>query len=134
MLHNKYFSPILLSSLLSCTILYILPIELYITTNSLSQISYCELATNENKYKKNKFFIKFYFRFTLNNIDLNRDFPDYLGVQLSSSIRALETRAIMSWLHQVPFVLSANFHGGAFIINIPYDRYCKNLIYSNIKK
>ncbi|CAF1151172.1 unnamed protein product [Rotaria sordida] len=62
-------------------------------------------------------------RFTLNNIDLNRDFPDYLGIQLSLSNRALETRAIMSWLHDIPFVLSANFHGGAFIINIPYDRY-----------
>jgi hypothetical protein len=43
-----------------------------------------------------------------------------------SVIRALETTAIMSWLQNIPFVLSANYHGGAFIINIPYDRYCKN--------
>jgi hypothetical protein len=68
---------------------------------------------------------KFYFRFTLNNIDLNRNFPDYLGAKLPSSIRAAETSAVMSWLQKIPFVLSANYHGGAFVINIPFDRYCK---------
>lgn len=63
----------------------------------------------------------------MNNIDLNRNFPDYLGARLPSSIRAVETRAIMSWLQSTPFVLSASYHGGAFIINIPYDRYCKKI-------
>ncbi|CAF3814095.1 unnamed protein product [Rotaria sp. Silwood1] len=62
-------------------------------------------------------------RYTLNNIDLNRNFPDYYGATLSSSIRAQETSAIMSWLANVSFVLSANFHGGAFVINTPLDRY-----------
>jgi hypothetical protein len=81
----------------------------------------------EGKHKKFDIFKhKFYFRYTLNNIDLNRNFPDYLGAKLPSSIRALETSAIMSWIHNIPFVLSANYHGGAFIISIPYDRYCKN--------
>ncbi|UJR25919.1 hypothetical protein I4U23_007267 [Adineta vaga] len=61
--------------------------------------------------------------FTLNGIDLNRNFPDYLGTPLSSPIRAFETSAVMSWMDLVPFVLSANYHGGAFIINTPYDRY-----------
>jgi len=62
-------------------------------------------------------------RFTLNDIDLNRNFPDYLGASLPSQTRALETNAVISWIHSVPFVLSANYHSGAFIINIPYDRY-----------
>ncbi|CAF4706666.1 unnamed protein product [Rotaria socialis] len=74
-------------------------------------------------------------RNTLNNIDLNRNFPDYLGVPFPSSNRAVETSAIMAWLHAVPFVLSANYHGGAFMINVPYDRYCINILFyhSNVK-
>ncbi len=79
----------------------------------------------EGSRKKRTIWNLFYFRFTLNNIDLNRNFPDYLGAQLSSSIRASETNAIISWLRSIPFVLSANYHGGAFVINTPYDRYCK---------
>lgn len=64
-------------------------------------------------------------RFTSTNIDLNRNFPDYFEINPSSSGRAPETLAIMDWLSKIHFVLSANYHGGAFIINIPYDRYCK---------
>ncbi|CAF4188623.1 unnamed protein product, partial [Rotaria sp. Silwood2] len=62
-------------------------------------------------------------RYTLNNIDLNRNFPDYYGAAVQSSIRAQETSAIMSWLANVSFVLSANFHGGSFVVNTPLDRY-----------
>ncbi|UJR22964.1 hypothetical protein I4U23_025991 [Adineta vaga] len=62
-------------------------------------------------------------RYTMNNIDLNRNFPDYYGSALSSSIQAQETSAVISWLTNVSFVLSANYHGGAFVINTPYDRY-----------
>src|SRR5437764_1671 len=76
----------------------------------------------------NIFKYRFNLRYTLNNIDLNRNFPDYLDAKLPSSIRALETNAIISWIHHIPFVLSANYHSGAFIINIPYDRYCKKKI------
>ena len=65
------------------------------------------------------------FRFTSGNIDLNRNFPDYYGATLPYRTRAQETSAVMSWLANTPFVLSANYHGGAFVINIPLDRYCK---------
>ena len=67
-------------------------------------------------------------RLASNGIDLNRNFPDYLGAALPSSVRAPETSAIMTWIHTVPFVLSANYHGGAFIINVPFDRYCNTVL------
>jgi carboxypeptidase D len=66
-----------------------------------------------------------FLRYTANWIDLNRNFPDYLGATLESFVRANETRAVMTWLESIPFVLSANFHGGAFTVNVPYDRYCE---------
>lgn len=66
-----------------------------------------------------------YFRYTADNIDLNRNFPDYYGAALDYRTRAQETSVVMSWIANTPFVLSANYHGGAFVINTPLDRYCK---------
>ena len=64
-------------------------------------------------------------RFAADGTDLNRNFPDQLGFALESPTQAKETTAVISWLASVPFVLSANYHGGAFVVNTPLDRYCK---------
>lgn len=58
-----------------------------------------------------------------NYVDLNRDFPDFTtnDNQDTTTNRQPETQAIMNWQNQHFFKLSANFHGGAEVVNYPWD-------------
>nr|XP_043876188.1 carboxypeptidase Z-like isoform X1 [Solea senegalensis] len=74
------------------------------------------------------------------NIDLNRNFPDLTSLVYSRRKQrtfrtdhfpipdyywfgkvAPETYAVMKWIRSIPFVLSANFHGGDLVVSYPYD-------------
>ncbi|AWO97621.1 putative carboxypeptidase Z [Scophthalmus maximus] len=74
------------------------------------------------------------------NIDLNRNFPDLTSIVYSRRRQrsfgtdhvpipdyywfgkvAPETYAVMKWIRSIPFVLSANFHGGELVVSYPYD-------------
>lgn len=56
-------------------------------------------------------------------VDLNRDFPDFSTSdnQDKTGNRAPETQAVMKWQGEHKFKLSANFHGGAEVVNYPWD-------------
>jgi hypothetical protein len=55
-------------------------------------------------------------------VDLNRDFPEATENEPNTPTgRALETQAVMAWEGQHHFQLSANFHGGAQVVNYPWD-------------
>lgn len=59
-------------------------------------------------------------RSNANNVDLNRNFPDQFFKSVTGPPQ-LETLAVMKWIDEVPFVLSANLHGGSLVANYPFD-------------
>jgi hypothetical protein len=60
-------------------------------------------------------------RFNAHHIDLNRNFPDYF--EGNAEEVEVETSAVMKWLDEHQFVISAGLHGGALVANYPYDNY-----------
>lgn len=55
-------------------------------------------------------------------VDLNRNFPDRIvDPNNTTSGREPETRAMMLFSADHSFVLAANFHTGALVVNYPYD-------------
>lgn len=57
-----------------------------------------------------------------NGVNLNRDFPDRIDDPVNTPDgREAETRAMMSFVRHHNFTLSANFHGGAQVVNYPWD-------------
>ena len=55
-----------------------------------------------------------------NNVDMNRNYPYMPGVSGSANVQP-ETQAIINWVEDKHFVMSANFHGGAELTNFPWD-------------
>ena len=61
-------------------------------------------------------------RFNLNNIDLNRNFPDPVaGDHPDGMPWQAETMAMMNFMKQQGIVLSANLHDGSELVNYPWD-------------
>jgi len=58
-------------------------------------------------------------RYNARGFDLNRNFPDYF--KQNTKTPQPETEAVKRWIHQIPFVLSANLHGGALVASYPFD-------------
>ena len=71
-------------------------------------------------------------RSNANNIDLNRNFPDWFDTKSHDDVQP-ETKAVIDWMSSNKFVLSANIQGGTLAASYPWDsgplEICK-LIYS----
>lgn len=60
-------------------------------------------------------------RYNANGYDLNRNFPD----PNTNSVRQKETLEMMNFMKEHNFVLSANYHSGAEVVNYPWDRWSR---------
>lgn len=60
-------------------------------------------------------------RYNLNGYDLNRNFPSPSGTQYSGQALQTETQLMMNLALSQSFRLVANFHGGAEVVNYPWD-------------
>lgn len=55
-------------------------------------------------------------------VDLNRNFPSYYHNNSKARVKnSKETNAIMRWMKNNTFILSAALHGGALVANYPFD-------------
>lgn len=86
--------------------------EIYINPN----------ANPDGTYQDNNNTIDAPQRFNANEIDINRNFPDPKdGNHPDDNAWQPETEAMMKFANNHSFVLSANFHCGAEVVNYPWD-------------
>ena len=62
-------------------------------------------------------------RYNAEGIDLNRNFPERTNNDPNDPTgKALENQHVMNWTADHNFVLSYNMHGGALVVNYPWDQ------------
>jgi hypothetical protein len=60
-------------------------------------------------------------RYNANNVDMNRNYPDPATGPHPTGMWQPETMAFMNYADRLRLTLSMNFHGGAEVVNYPFD-------------
>ncbi len=86
------------------------------------EIYICPLANPDGTYYGGNSSVSGARRGNINNVDLNRNYPDYIGGQHPDGYAwQPETVAFMDFASQHHFVGACNFHGGVEVVNYPWD-------------
>lgn len=84
------------------------------------------LSNPDGTYKAGNSSVTGATRFNANNVDLNRNYPDPQGGQHpDGEAWQPENIAMMNFMGQHHFVLSANYHGGSEVLNYPWDTWSR---------
>jgi len=100
-------------------------VELTFLVNNLD-IWINPLANPDGTYANGNSSVRGAKRMLSNGVDFNRNFPDPESEHPDGHEWAPETRAMMDFAEVHRFVLSANFHGGAEVVNYPWDTWPKH--------
>jgi PKD repeat protein len=91
-----------------------------------SEIWINPLANPDGTFRGGNHTVAFSTRFNANNVDLNRNYPDPEdGPHPDGKAWQPETIAFMQLAEDNNFVMSANTHGGAEVINYPWDTWSR---------
>jgi len=86
----------------------------------------CPLANPDGTYKGGNNSVNGATRGNANNVDLNRNYPDpKRGPHPDGNAWQPENVALMNFAGFYSFTMGANFHGGAEVVNYPWDTWSK---------
>ena len=82
----------------------------------------CPNANPDGTYKNGNHTVSGASRYNSNGIDMNRNYPDPVdGAHPDNESYALETQWFMQFAEDYQFTMAAHYHGGAELMNYPWD-------------
>jgi hypothetical protein len=89
------------------------------------EIWICPLANPDGTYAGGNSSVYGATRYNANGKDLNRNFPDPEDGPYPGGTRQIETQEMMDFADAHSFVIGTNFHGGAEVVNYPWDTWAR---------
>jgi murein tripeptide amidase MpaA len=89
------------------------------------EIWICPNENPDGTYTNNNATVHGATRFNANGVDLNRNYPNPIAGPPQA--RQPETTAMISFTDTMNFIMSANMHGGAELVNYPFDSWRSNI-------
>ena len=87
-----------------------------------TRISINPLSNPDGTYRGGNHTVARAMRYNANYVDLNRNYPDPFGTEPLEPLQQ-ENEAMIDYVSQHSFHLSANLHGGSEVMNYPWDSY-----------